>query len=74
MMARSVTSMFVELAKLGHIQPAQEMDLWALPGALRRVPSITVYGTPDIPAQSGAHSDAELEQRPSGNQRIPSNP
>lgn len=45
--------MFNELAKLGHIQPAQDMDVWTLPGALQRVPSITAYSTPDIPAQIG---------------------
>lgn len=47
---RSATGMLNELAKLGHIRPAhQELDVWAVPGALRRVPSITAYRTPDAP-------------------------
>jgi hypothetical protein len=70
---RSAISMFNELAKLGHIQPAQDMDMWSLPGALKSVPSITTYGTPDIPVDTGAPSYAELEQRPSGNSIKPNN-
>jgi hypothetical protein len=71
---RSATRMFAELTKLGYIiQPAQEMDMRALPGALQSVPSITTYGTPDIPVNTGAHSHAELEQRPAGDSFKPNN-
>lgn len=68
-----VTKMFNELAKLGYINPAQEMDVLTFPGALRSVPSITTYGTPDIPVSTGVQSYAELEKRPSGNSAKPSN-
>jgi len=69
---RSATGMLNQLAKLGHIRPAhQELDVWAVPGALRRVPSITAYRTPDAPAQTGAPFNAELEQRHSGDRVTP---
>jgi len=69
----STTKMFNELAKLGYINPAQDMDVSAFPGALRSVPAITTYDTPNIPVSTGAPSYAELEQRTAGDRVKPSN-
>lgn len=44
-----VTTMFREMVSQGHISPVDHMENLRLPGEFVAVPSITTYGTPDMP-------------------------
>jgi hypothetical protein len=69
----SVTDMFAELVRLGHLTPQTELGSMTPPGSLRQVPSVTTYGTADVPLGVGVHTHAELEQHSQGNSARPSN-
>lgn len=48
-----VTTMFREMVSQGHISPVDHMENLRLPGEFVAVPSITTYGTPDMPIRTG---------------------
>jgi len=56
--------MFKEMVEQGHILPAQHMENLRLPGEFVAVPTITTYGTPELPIRTGVDTNAELGQRP----------
>jgi|CXWK01.1.fsa_nt_gi hypothetical protein len=58
-----VTTMFREMVSQGHISPVDHMENLRLPGEFVAVPSITTYGTPDMPIRTGVDTDAQLGQR-----------
>jgi hypothetical protein len=58
-----VTAIFKDLVRLGQITPVEQMENLRLPGELPSFPSITSYGTPEIPIRGGVNLDAKLEQR-----------
>lgn len=60
-----VLEMFNELIRLGYIHPTEMVDMPDI-GAYQSVPTITAYGTPDMPVCIGVHTHAELEQRSKG--------
>jgi hypothetical protein len=60
-----ISEMFDELIRLGHITPDRDPRDLKLPGAYDDVPSVIAYGTPNIPVNTGVHTDAKLEQRAS---------
>ena len=62
-----VTQMFLEMIAQGHIKPTEHMEELRLPGEFVAVPSITTYGTPDMPIRTGVTSYAKLGQRAEGN-------
>ena len=65
-----VTKMFLEMIAQGHFKPVEHMEELRLPGEYMTVPSITTYGTPDVPIRTGVAGNAKLGQRTEGN--IPS--
>lgn len=58
-----VTTMFLELISQGHITPVEHMENLRLPGEFVAVPSITTYGTPELPIRTGVATNAQLGQR-----------
>lgn len=58
--------MFEDLARRGVFTPAQGLEPFTMPTMLQPVPTITTYGTSD-PVTIGAHDNAGLEARSSGN-------
>lgn len=54
------TALFLELAKLGHIQPVKFMETLRLPGEHVVIQSKTSYGIPDQPIRFGTHQYAKL--------------
>ena len=63
-----VTAIFLDLVKQGHITPVAHVH-GSLPGQLPQVPTITTYGTPDIPLGTGVHRNAQLAEDIAGNIR-----
>jgi hypothetical protein len=64
-----VTTMFREMISQGHISPVEHMENLRLPGEFIAVPSITTYGTPEIPIRTGVDTNAQLAQRTQRNFR-----
>lgn len=62
-----VSEMFDDLIRQGYITPETDPSDLTLPGAFADVPSVITYGTPNVPVHMGVHSNAELDQRPTGN-------
>lgn len=60
-----VGKIFRELIDQGQISPVERMEDLRLPGELDYVPSLTRYGTPEIPVQSEISGHAELGRRSS---------
>jgi hypothetical protein len=58
-----VTAMFLEMISQGHITPVEHMEDLRLPGEFVAVPSITTYGTPELPIRTGVDTNAQLGQR-----------
>jgi hypothetical protein len=58
-----VTAMFLDMVSSGQISPVTHMENLRLPGEYLVVPTITTYGTPDLPIRFGADTDAKLGQR-----------
>lgn len=58
-----ITAMFREMIAQGHISPVEHMENLRLPGEFVTVPSITTYGTPEMPIRTGVDTDAQLGQR-----------
>ena len=65
----SVTAMFNELVRAGHVRPNGADVPRELPGAFRKVPSISDYATPEAPLRPEAELNAKLGQRSSGNHK-----
>jgi len=59
----TVTDMFRELIREGHIKPVEHMETLRLPGELDAVPSRLTYGTAPAQNLGGGGFDAKLEQR-----------
>ena len=58
-----ITAMFLEMVAQGHISPVEHMENLRLPGEYVAVPSITTYGTPELPIHTGVATNAQLGQR-----------
>ena len=66
-----VTKMFLEMIAQGHIKTVEHMEELRLPGELIAIPTITTYGTPDIPIRNGVDVNAKLGQRAERNLSAP---
>lgn len=71
-MKLTVSEMFDDLIRLGHITPETDPCDLTLPGAYADVPSVITYGTPNVPVHMGVHSNAELDERSARNFSLPS--
>lgn len=59
----NAVEMFAEMANRGYFQPADDERGLVMPSLLRPVPTITTYGTAEVPATVGAIAYAGLETR-----------
>ena len=59
---KTAVDMFEEMARRGVLAPFNGASRpFAAPSALKRVPTITTYSTPELPIQPGAFDHAGLE-------------